>query len=94
MQIILSDLIADLTTGNYVERIVHKEWSIDENSSSKIVEYSGLEYFPVYEDLPKEVQDWLQENDISAELIFEERFPLMLKFESDSQAFLYQLRWG
>lgn len=92
MKVVLSDIISDQTVGNYVTRVIEKEW--DDFSDEDQEAFQNLKFYPDFEDLPLIVQQWLAENNLTPVLIFEDREPLKLDFDDQNQAILYQMRWG
>lgn len=93
MRVILSDTISDQTVSNYVTRVLEKEWD-DFSDEQAEEEFQDMKFYPDYLDLPKSVQHWLAENNLTPILIFEDHEPLKLEFDEDHQAVLYQMRWG
>lgn len=92
MLIVLSDIISDQTVGNYVTRVIEKEW--DDSNEDDQEEFQDLKFYPQFFDLPLSVREWLDENNLKPTLIFEDREPLKLEFDNQHHAILYQMRWG
>lgn len=90
-RITINDLLVDATIKNYVDRAIEQE------IEQKYIDSGREEYeiiYPTFEDLPRELRNWIKDNNVKVLFYYNERVPDWLEFETEHDMILFKMRWG
>lgn len=82
----LPDYVVKAIINNYLQRIVEIE-------DSKPYDPEYETEFPLYQDLPSDLKDWLSENNIKANLVYTPQEEFVIEFYNNEDAAFYKLTW-
>lgn len=82
----LPDCAVKIIISNYLQRVIEIE-----DSRPYDPEYETE--FPIYQDLPIDLKDWLFENNIKANLVYTPQEEFVIEFYNHEDAAFYKLTW-
>ena len=86
---VLNDGLVNATIKNYIDRAIETE--VEQKYINTREEYEIV--YPIFEDLPIELREWLIDNNIDVGFYYNERICDWLEFENEQDSILFKMRW-
>lgn len=89
IRISLNEHLVNEIIKNYIDRAIETE--VEHKYTESGEEYEII--YPMFEDLPLEIREWLKDNNIKVSFYYNERVPDWLEFKNIEDSTLFKMRW-